>query len=128
MCMANLGDSPEFNVEKIRKAVKKHVCSECSREILRGEKYMYASGKYEGMLYTSKMCLHCTIGANWLLDRCHGYMYGAIANDIEEHLFDNVLDDPEEKIWVENIHEGMCKKWKTESGELMPVPKNFVEA
>ncbi len=125
MCMADSGCEAEFNSEKVRKARKQHVCGECWRFIEPGEKYIYGAGKFDGEMYSSKMCLHCKVAANWLSIRCHGYLYGGISEDVGDHLQENVLDDLKEKTWVEHIHNGMCKKWKTESGELMPIPQNF---
>ena len=41
------------------KAVKEHVCVECSRAIPKGEIYQRCSGKFDGDFYDEKTCAEC---------------------------------------------------------------------
>lgn len=49
----------EFYTSKTPKARKTHKCQYCGKEIAKGEKYSYESGKFEGELFTRKLCLTC---------------------------------------------------------------------
>lgn len=59
-CVAESGENqPEFFTSLIRKAKKEHVCGECKSVIKKGERYEYASGKWDGEIDSYKTCLSC---------------------------------------------------------------------
>jgi len=58
MCSCDL-IQPDFWTSVDRKANKNHVCCECNREIKKGEKYNYASGKWDGAIKDYKTCKDC---------------------------------------------------------------------
>lgn len=49
----------DFCTQATRKARKPHVCSECEKPILPGEKYEHAAGKSEGEMWAFDTCLIC---------------------------------------------------------------------
>lgn len=49
----------EFYKQSWPKARKYHACEFCAQKIHRGEKYSYESGKYDGDVFTRKLCLVC---------------------------------------------------------------------
>ena len=52
---------PKTAIEKIRKAIKSHICCECLDEIAAGEKYSYLSVQFywANLWQTYKTCLKC---------------------------------------------------------------------
>jgi ssDNA-binding Zn-finger/Zn-ribbon topoisomerase 1 len=52
-------DYPEFHETTTPKARKPHRCEECGRTIQRGEQYHRASGKFDGVFYSTATCLEC---------------------------------------------------------------------
>src|SRR6266851_3207530 len=51
--------SGDFCNVVVRKARKPHVCSECKKQILPGEKYEHAAGKSDGDMWFFDTCLVC---------------------------------------------------------------------
>lgn len=49
----------DFLNQKYSKANKIHKCEFCEKEIVKGEKYSYESGVYDGDFFTRKLCLEC---------------------------------------------------------------------
>ena len=49
-----------FSCEKIRKARKEHRCESCGIIIPKGQYYRVWSGKYEGIVSSSKYCRFCS--------------------------------------------------------------------
>ncbi|MDD2777568.1 MAG: hypothetical protein PHI16_01555 [Methanocellales archaeon] len=81
------GDVIDINpTVKIRKARKNHICTECNREILTGEKYEYVSGKWGGDFMTFRTCLICREIRTTFF--CQSWSYGDILNDLREHLWE----------------------------------------
>ena len=52
-------EGPSCSKEKIQTARKKHICSECLKDILPGEKYEYIFGVWDGDPHVYKTCLDC---------------------------------------------------------------------
>lgn len=59
MCDIDSCESPEFFVEKMRKARKEHICDECGSVIDKGEFYQHVSAKWDGVVQTVKTCEFC---------------------------------------------------------------------
>ena len=49
----------DFYKEVEYTARKSHICGECDKEILKGEKYRYIAGKWDYNFSDFKMCLNC---------------------------------------------------------------------
>lgn len=79
-------DPPEFCHIEIRTARKGHRCSECSGRILKGERYEYTHGKWEGFLDTFKICERCYDIRQWTKNNvpCLCWAYGNVIEDCRE--------------------------------------------
>lgn len=99
MCMVDIGESSEFTRVKWRVARCEHRCGDCHHDIAKGERYKYASGKYDDGFWDAKQCEKCDIGAAWLLKYCHGFLYAAVLDDLQEHLDDAWHDLTELQQW-----------------------------
>lgn len=77
----------EFYSDRIVKAKKKHKCCECRHEIKSGEKYEYTFGVWEGDPAIHKTCLDCVAVRNEFF--CHGWAYGLVWEQLEEHICGN---------------------------------------
>jgi len=69
------------------KARKEHTCSNCQREIDRGEKYWTGTWIYDGSMNTTKYCAHCIAAGEWLKGVCGGFLWGdnQILEELAEH-------------------------------------------
>lgn len=83
-------ERPEFVDERVVEARKKHVCTECRREIVPGEKYERASGKWDGCIETYKTCMDCISVRDAFF--CGSYGYSAIWQDLYEHILCGPVD------------------------------------
>lgn len=79
-------DGPEFHTETFPIAWKTHRCSGCGRDILKGEKYEYATGRWDGGFSTYKTCDECLSIRDVFF--CEGYYYNEVYNFLEEHIAD----------------------------------------
>jgi hypothetical protein len=64
----------EFCSVRIRRAAKIHNCSECDKEIRIGERYEYATGRFDGDFWHETTCLVCAEIADAFY--CDGRMFG----------------------------------------------------
>lgn len=86
--MCAIDDAERFSiwVEDQRRAAKEHSCSECGRQIAKGETYLYTKGLMSGYGWSvAKLCAHCKVGAAWLSKECGGYLQHGVREDIREH-------------------------------------------
>lgn len=66
------------------KAKKPHTCEFCNKEIHIGEKYSYETGKYDGEMFTRKLCLVCE---DMLESYCRDEGYGEFdQQDVDDWL------------------------------------------
>ena len=86
MCMIDDGDRPDFDSERWHRARKTHRCDECGRTIEVGERYRYCVLKYDGDISAHHTCRHCTDAEDWLRKACHGWVFGAVEEDLANHL------------------------------------------
>ncbi len=100
-----------------RKARKPHVCSECYRQIMSGEKYFYTTYLSEGAWEINKCCRHCNVGREWLNKHCGGFLFHGLFEDLSEHFEASYKVDN-----LEEIFAGVKCKWNSLSGELLGVP------
>jgi hypothetical protein len=69
------------------RARKIHKCGECSREILPGEQYEYATGGCsDSIIDQHKTCADCLSVRDSFF--CNGWMYGVMWEQLWEHIFD----------------------------------------
>lgn len=67
--------SLEFYYHKIKKAHKQHDCEMCGQKIEVGENYSFASGKYEGTIFTTKLHEICKSTLDKTLNAMGEYEY-----------------------------------------------------
>lgn len=79
-------DPPSFYNSAIRKARKPHKCEECSGSILRGEKYEYVSGKWDGFVSQFKTCERCVDLRMWVKNNvpCFCWAHDNLHDDMRE--------------------------------------------
>src|SRR5690348_15578203 len=119
--MCSIDDAePLVSYEKWHSIARKpHTCSECRREIAKGERYLTAKGLMPGDgWWKTKQCAHCEVGADWLLKECGGWSFDMVREDIHEH----AQDYRKAGLW--RLTAGMRRKWQRFDGAgLMPIPK-----
>ena len=115
------GDRAEFYTEKKVKARKSHKCSECKKEIRRGEIYERVTGKWDGEIDTYKTCKTCLNILNEFF--CEGRIFGNMKWDLYENLQETLRYDgfpgeclaelePEARKYVCEIIETIWKDWE----------------
>lgn len=108
--------------DRDRRAAIQHRCGECGRVIEIGEVYRKYAGVWEGDFFTAKTCAHCKVGAAWLIKECSGYMFGAVAEDLREHVLEGAVCGAA-GVRVSRYVIGMRRGWKRFDGAgLMAVP------
>lgn len=78
------GDCSDIWTEVERRARKIHRCSECHRDIVKGEQYTYVSSLYDGSWSHYHVCLGCYRLAHNIY--CNGVTFGRLAEDVWEAL------------------------------------------
>jgi hypothetical protein len=116
MCMIDECDAPSVYLPQIRKARKEHKCCECFRQIEIGEQYEQVTGNWDGSWGSFKTCLHCLEARKWLMKQCHGYVHGAVFEDLREHI-------SYARLHVGRLVVGMNRKWTKRNGDRMALPK-----
>ena len=95
-----------------------HECTECHRQIDRGEPYLRIGALFEGQWDTMRVCQHCQVGADWLTAECGGFCTHGVREDIHEH----AQEYRTAGLW--RLVVGAGRKWLRFDGNgLMPVPK-----
>lgn len=117
MCRVDGWDQVALLTNACRKSRKQHVCDECYRFIVFGEKYRYETYATEGTVYVHKTCAHCQVGRDWLVKNCGGYIYGEVLDEVHEH----ADEYPDLRGALGAACAGMKTKWAVD-GALMPVP------
>lgn len=59
MCRCDNAEYPSASRMIMRKAAKAHWCTECGKEIRKGDRYQYISGIWDGRPDEFKTCLPC---------------------------------------------------------------------
>ena len=85
MCSCDY-EMPEMYNAFIHTARKEHVCEECGRRILAGERYETVAGKWDGEFFTFKTCSHCLDLKNFVNENtaCFCWAHGNIREDAME--------------------------------------------
>lgn len=105
--------------EKWLKAKTKHVCQECFREVLPGEKYYKENMVYEGRFHRHKTCAHCYPIRDVIMESCINdglFYYGGLSEDLHE-IIGNI--NSKKDSWRERLlYAGMQRKWKRKDGKM----------
>jgi len=77
------GERPAKYSEITRKAIKKHKCTECGREILPGETYQRVDGLWDGSFSHFKTCEYCLSMIEVFFESrpCFGHMWDEFYNE-----------------------------------------------
>ena len=110
------GEPPEFFNRKTVTAKKPHKCDECARDILPGEEYTSAIGKWDGTVSTFKTCRHCGVLQNWLQRECGGFLYGGLSDEMQEHAREY------QSFWLWRGLASMRRRWRKRDGSRIPIP------
>lgn len=120
MCMIDDADHATLQREQRRKSRTPHRCGECRRRISPGETYLYASCLMDGRFVADRQCAHCSAAAELLMRHCHGFLFGAVGEDLENHFHQPVAW----RIRAGRYAIGIRRKWRRFRGDgLMPVPR-----
>ena len=122
MCMVDGADDGEYEhlSEGSPVARKPHRCDDCGRTIRPGERYHWSRWAVEGSVVQETQCRHCRAAASWLTDRCGGWLWPAVGEDLFEH-WDAGCDDHE----LLRLIVGWRKDWTRRDGTLMPEPRTI---
>ncbi len=94
VCLSGWDGDSEFCKTEIRKARKPHICSECNKQIVPGEKYEHAGGKSDGDLWSFDTCVVCAEIAETFY--CEGRLFGGMLweqmNDVMESITTGCLE------------------------------------
>jgi len=100
MCSTDSDGQAEFATRTFQRSfprTRRHRCEECGCDIKRGERHARVSGKYEGDLFTYRLCLDCDSWSDAFLrehfkaagESCHpeiGTLWQSIAEFTSEYL------------------------------------------
>lgn len=114
------GEDAYWKVANVRTpaARKEYRCAECGRGIAVGERHEYfagLSGDWGGWFY-NRTCAHCVAARHWLSVECHGWLYGAVWEDMANHFGE------QPGLALGRLLVGMRRQWRRWDGTLMPVP------
>lgn len=112
-CEVCIGGEPEGYCEFIhiedRKARKPHKCCECRKQILPGEKYEHARGKYEGDMWTADTCLICREIAEAFY--CDGRRFGGELWDDMEYGFEAMTTGCLDRLTTAAAKAELVRRW-----------------
>ena len=81
-CYVPIDDFGQFSSVRVRKARKTHTCEECREPILKGQRYNYVTGVYDGSWSDGRTCLPCAgIGRDYFP---RGYMATCLREDFRQ--------------------------------------------
>lgn len=108
----------DFHTTEHRVAAKDHTCEECSRTISKGERHEFTSGRFDGYMYSIRMCAHCRVAwrrANDLADAWDFIGVGDLAALWDEWAAGDAA--------ALRLVVGMKRRWRDSNGRLVPVPE-----
>lgn len=121
MCM--MSDDGESYVIYRKKpdvlAAKDHRCTECSRTINAGERYLWATGLYDGRWDVHHICGHCVQVTRWLEAVCEGWLHSVVLEDLAEHVTGH--EDELRTRWNTRLLRWANAKWVDRNGELRSI-------
>lgn len=85
----------DFYNQKYPKARKEHKCELCNNVIRKGEKYSCESGKYDGDMFTRRLCLTCRriLEAYCLESGCDEFDWWEITDWLHDKYCNNSCDN-----------------------------------
>src|SRR5574341_1066459 len=83
-------DVSDFYSSASRVARKAHRCYECGRTIQIGERYLYASGKCEGAMWSAHTCVQCLAVVEWIRAHvpCFCWAHGGLYENLQDMIWD----------------------------------------
>ena len=90
-CSATSVDGDGYFSERIRTAVKEHVCPECKGKIAKGEQYLFSTLFLEGSIHNSKMCMACSSVVDQFFQ--DGYYVGQVWDSLWSYLDTSWTED-----------------------------------
>lgn len=118
MCMSEDSEMVTMIGEDHHKARKPHKCAECCRTIQVGERYLCERFHFDSEFKVHKTCQHCEVARDWLRAECGGHVFGAVAEDIQEHTSNDYYG-----FGLIRLNAGLSVQWLRRDGRLWPVPK-----
>ena len=106
------GICPSVHQKEWRRARKQHTCGECGDPISVGERHEYVSGLWDGRWDSHRTCAPCV--AVRMRYCAHGFIYGGLAEQIEECLGFDYREVPERD--EEEAEEAERQKWARRGG------------
>lgn len=119
MCRAEGADPAEVYRSAYQRARKPHACNECGRSIEPGESYQYIFMVYDSVGCTFRVCEHCCVGVNWLIENCGGWVCEQVREELDEH----AEEYPDLAGPLQQFAADMLRGWKLPGGRLMPLPE-----
>jgi hypothetical protein len=108
MCRVEDADPWDFFYQETRRARIPHLCGECRRTIVPGERYVYSKGLFDKRWSMHRTCQHCEVAGLWLYYACGGYLFGDLRDELEEHFREEVqLRSPT----LRHLIIGIRRKW-----------------
>jgi hypothetical protein len=95
-CECDYDGAIDFYSTTIRKARKRHRCSECNGAIIPGETYEYAAGKQEEEMWDAKTCARCLALIDWIKAHvpCYCRMHGDLFEERLQYLVEDARQTP----------------------------------
>lgn len=126
MCMIDDADPSDFTSERWHRAKKPHACADCRRTIEPGERYRYCALRYKGQIEAHHTCLGCTAAEDWLRRECGGWLFGAVEEDLADHLEHGPWSADEERQPIRpsrpaRLVVAMRRKWRRFDGDGLMV-------
>ena len=109
VCLTGFDGDCEFCSVRVRTARKPNRCSECHKEITRGEKYEYAWGKSDGDFWTAITCLTCAEIAKTFY--CDGRWFGGMLWDHMQDVFPEMTTGCLERLTSVAAKAELMRRW-----------------
>jgi hypothetical protein len=125
MCASDDAEPMECYSNTTRKARKAHRCTECGREICRGEQFELVKGISDGYWAQFKTCAHCISARSWLNAWCRTFVLAAVREELVEHW---TYGSEYRSVWLARAIVGMRRQWRTRKGALMQPLESYQRA
>jgi hypothetical protein len=111
VCLTGCEDADtDFVHSKVSVARKLHVCCECGKEIIKGDKYERSSGRTDGDFWSFSTCLICAEIATAFY--CTGRWYGGILwEEMREYAFGEMTTGCLERLATAAAKAELMKRW-----------------
>lgn len=107
--------SSEFYNSRICRAKKSHKCGECRREIISGQEYEYASGKFDNDFFTFKTCADCT-SIRDAFNCSQSVMHGELWQEMGDYGFQQMTTGCLNKVETASAKAYLVERWRKWKG------------